>query len=67
MIDLLYKIELEMGKVIAEVKAITDAKWNKCLDELNTIRDVTWPDIDTYISIWEVIAGIKALPSGDCD
>lgn len=51
MIDPLYKVEIEIGKVIAEVKAIKDEKWSKCLDELNTIRDETWPNIDINISI----------------
>ena len=41
MIDILYKIELDMNKTIVEVKAIIDTKWNKCLDELNIVRNDT--------------------------
>lgn len=56
-----------MCKVATKVKAIIDAKWTKCLEELDTIRDVTWPDIDADITIWELIVDIKALPIGDSD
>ena len=41
MIDLLYKIEVEMGKVTTKVKARIGEKWNKFLDELNIIKDTT--------------------------
>ena len=50
-----------------ELKTIFDAKWNKCLEQLNCIRYLTWLDVDTEIAIWEVIAGIKALPSRESD
>ena len=61
-IDMLFRIEINMKKSVGDSKAITDAKWNKCLEELNTMKDATWPDIDTDIAIWEVIADIKAFP-----
>ena len=38
---MLYRLESEMGKITIEVKAITNAKWNKCLKGLNGIRDAT--------------------------
>ena len=41
LIDMLYKLELEMGKITIEVKAIIDAKWTKYLEEINGIRDAT--------------------------
>ena len=59
---MLFRIEINMNKSVRESKAITNAKWNKCLEELNTIKDATWLDIDTDIAIWEVIADIKAFP-----
>ena len=67
MVDLLYKIESEVGKVNVEVKAIIDVKWNKRLDELNTITGATWPYIEIDIVIWEVMVGIKTLPFKDSD
>ena len=65
MVYILYKVELDMNKVVAKRKAIMDAKWSNCLDEFNTIKDATWLDVDTDISIWEAIANIKAIPLGD--
>lgn len=55
MIGLLYKIESNMGNVTIEVNTITYEKWSKCLNDLNSIGDATWPDIDIGIAIWEVI------------
>ena len=65
LIDMLYKPELEMGKIIIEVKAITYVKYNKWVVELNGIIDATCPDVKNDIVIWKVIAVIKALPSRD--
>lgn len=56
---MLYKLEVEMGKTLVEVKAIIDSKWKKCLKELNGVRDATQVDVDTNIAIWEVIARIN--------
>lgn len=67
LIDELYKIELDMNKFVLERKVITDAKWTKCIDELNNIKGAMWPDIDIDIEIWEAIADIKVIPSGDSD
>ena len=60
-IDMLFRIELNMNKSVGDSKRITNAKWNKCLEELNTIKDATWPNVDTDISIWEVIVDIKSF------
>ena len=56
-----------MNKIVAEVRALMDTKWIKCLTELNTIREATWPDEKSDITIWEVIADIKVIPSRDRD
>ena len=61
-IDMLFRIEINMNKSVGDSKAITDAKWNKCVEELNMIKEATWLDIDIDIAIWEVIASIKAFP-----
>lgn len=66
-IDILYKIDLDMKRFILESKAIIEAKWAKCVDELKGIKDSMWPKIDIDIEIWEAVAGIKTLPSGDSD
>ena len=66
-IDMLFRIELNMNNSIGDSKAITDAKWNKCLEELNTIKDATWPNVDTNIAILEVIADIKAFPTDESE
>ena len=66
-IDMLFRIELYMNKSVGDSKAITDAKWNKCIKELTTIKDATWLDIENDIAIWEVIADIKDFPSEDSD
>ena len=50
-IDMLFKIEINMNKFVGDSKAITDAKCNKCLEELNTIKEATWLDIDIDIAI----------------
>ena len=42
-----------------------DAKWNKCLEELNTINEATWLDIDTDVAIQEVIVDVKAFPTDE--
>lgn len=66
MIDF-FRIELDMRKVTGELKEITNTKWNKYLEELDAVRDATWPDVDTDISIWEVIVDIKDISSVDSD
>ena len=66
-IDMLCKIELNMNKSVGYSKAVTDAKWNKCIEELTTIKDATWPNVDIDIAIWEVIADIKAFPADDSE
>ena len=48
-IDMLFRIELNMNMSVGDRKAITDAKWNKCLEEINTIKDATWPNVDIEI------------------
>ena len=67
MVDILYKLEVEMSKVDDEIKATIDTKWSNCLEELDTIRDVTWHDIDIDITIWEMVTDIKAFQTGDSD
>ena len=67
LIDMLYKLESERGKITIEVKAIKNVKWKKFLEEWNVIRGATWPNVDTDISIWEVIVEINALPLMDSD
>ena len=66
-IDMLFRIEINMNKSVGDSKVITDAKWNKCLEELNTIKEATWPYIDTDITIWEAIADIKAFPADESE
>lgn len=41
MVDILYKLEVEMSKVATEVKAIIDAKWTKSLEDMDIIINVT--------------------------
>ena len=65
MIGILYKIEMDINKMVVYVKYIEDSKWNIFMNELNTIRGATWLDIKTNINIWEVVADIKAFPYGD--
>jgi hypothetical protein len=68
LIDELYKLETDLNKFVTEGRAITDAKWQKSVDEFKGVRTAVWPDIDTDIEIWEAIAGVKALPTnGDSD
>lgn len=67
LIDMLYKLEAEMEKITAEVKAIIDAKSRKHLEELNGFRDATWPNVDINIAIQEVIADMKSLTSDESD
>ena len=64
---MLFRIELNMNKLVGDSKAIIDAEWNKCIEELNTIKDATWPNVDIDITIWEVIANIKAFPTDDSE
>ena len=53
---MIFKIEAEMSKVVVEVKSITYAKWTKFLEDLDTIKISTWPDIESGIIISELIA-----------
>jgi hypothetical protein len=64
LMDELYKVETDLNKFITEGRAITDAKWQKCIDEFQGVKAATWPDIDTDIEIWEAVAGVRALPTG---
>lgn len=41
MIDVMYKIEVDIKKVVVDIRAIIDAKWNKCLNELNVVKEAT--------------------------
>ena len=50
-----------MNKLVGDSRAITYAKWNKCINELTTIKDATWLDIENDIAIWEVVVDIKAF------
>ena len=43
-IDMLFRIEININKSVRDSKAIIDAKWNKCLEELNTVKEATWPE-----------------------
>ena len=56
-----------MNKLVGDSMNITNAKWNKNLEELTTIKDATWLDIENDIAIWEVVADIKAFPFEDSD
>lgn len=64
LIDELYKVEIDLNKFFTECRAITDAKWKKCIDEFQGVKATTWPDIDRDIEIWEAVAGVEALPTG---
>ena len=50
LIDMLYKLESKMGKMIRKIKYIIDAKWRKCLEELNGIMDASCPNVDIDIA-----------------
>ena len=58
---------MDMHNFVAEVRAIQNSKWDDYQSELNTVRDATWPDVETYITMWEVIAKVKEFPNGDND
>ena len=50
-IDMLFRIELNVNKSIGDSRAITDAKWNKCIKKLTIIKNATWPNIENDIAI----------------
>ena len=41
---------------------ITDARWQKSVSELTTVKECEWPTKREVI-IWEPVAEMKALPS----
>lgn len=57
--------ELDIDRYILESKVVTDAKWEKGIDELNGINGAMSLNIDTQIEIWEAVAEIRALPTSD--
>ena len=65
--NMLFRIELNVNKSIGDGKVITDAKWNKSVEELTTIKDATQLNIENDIAIWEVVSNIMAFPSKDSD
>lgn len=66
-IDDMYKVEADMNKFVLEGRAITDAKWNKSIEELKGIESATQLDIEIDVEIWEVVVGIKVFLGGDSD
>lgn len=40
-VDILYKLEENMNKIVAKIRSLIDAKWNKCLNEMNKVRGAT--------------------------
>ena len=46
-----------------EEKVITDARWHKFVNELETTKKCEWPTKREVI-IWEAIAKIKTFPIG---
>ena len=56
-----------MNKSVGNSKVITDAKWNKGMEELTIVKDASQLDIENDIAIWEVAADIKAFPFEDSD
>lgn len=67
MVDFLFRIESNMRKVTGELKAITNIEWKKGIYELDTIRDATWPNVNTDIAIWEVIVDIISISLVESD
>ena len=66
-VDMLFRIELNMNSSVGDSKEINDAKWNKCLEELKMIKDATWPNVDMDIAIWEVIVDVKAFLANESE
>lgn len=66
-IDDMYRVQSDLNNFFLEGKAITDAKWNKAVEELRGIENATWPDIEIDIEIWEAVAGIKVFLGGEDD
>ena len=61
--DTLFKTKTELNRFIIEGKVITDARWQKFVNELATAKTFDWPTKREVI-VWEAIAIIKALPTG---
>lgn len=51
-VDDLYKQEINMNKFFTESWAITDAKWKKYLEDLDIVRETTWPS-KMEIVVWK--------------
>ena len=60
--DTLFKFETELNRFITEGKVITDARWQKYVSELTTVKECEWPTKREVI-VWEAVVEIKALPS----
>ena len=58
----LFKFENELNRFIIEGKVIIDARWQKFVSELTTVKECECPTKREVI-VWEVVAEIKALPS----
>ena len=60
--DTLFKFETELNRFITEGKVITDARWQKSISELTTIKECELPTKREVI-VWEAVAEIKDVPS----
>ena len=50
-VDFLYNLEEDMNKMVVEVRALTNEKWNKCLNKLNIVKGATYPYEESNITI----------------
>ena len=63
LIDTLFKVETEMNRFITKRKIVIDARWQKFVGELTTIKTCEW-QTKREVIVWEKIVEIKALPIG---
>ena len=63
LIDSLFKVEIDLNKFLIESKAITNARWNKVVRDLDEVRGTEWPT-KREIYVWEVVGEIKSLLVG---
>ena len=63
LVDTLFKIETDLNRFTTEGKVVTNARWQKLVNELATAKTCEWPTKREF-NVWERITKLKALPTG---
>lgn len=43
LIDSLFKVEINLNKIVVEEKAVMNAKWTKAIQDFQGVKEIEWP------------------------